>query len=203
MKAVLRPWYAVMAILALTTGCAGAQRASPDVGAAPIMHPVAAADPADVAEQVGTALAMAAEAERRNDTAALARAALQLEQLGARPQTDSDNAALQRWRSALPATAPPMRGRALGPAYRSGKLGPGTAMQLNQTFLGGRSAQIIVRVAHGTVPSLVVHDQSDRQVCAARTDPIRCRWVPLYTQRHRIEMVNSGNEMSQFFVVFD
>lgn len=154
-------------------------------------------------ESVAEALLIAAQAERAQDGAALARAALQLERLGATPQTDGDVAAMKRWRASLPADAAPMRGRALGPAYRSAALDPGGTTQLNQTFLGGRSAQIVLRVSRGPVPRLVVRDQSGRQVCAVGDDPVKCRWVPLYTQRHRIEIVNSGPELSEFFIVFD
>ncbi|WP_296719622.1 hypothetical protein [Erythrobacter sp.] len=165
-----------------------------------------AAVPASVrgkAEQVAQALMMAAMAERAQDTAALAQATLRLDHLGAAPQTDDDAAAMERWRASLPNGSPPMRGRALGPAYRSATLRPGASTQLHQTFLGGRSAQIVLRVSRGPVPRLVVRDQSERQVCLASDDPIECRWVPLYTQRHQIEIVNAGPEQSEFYIVFD
>ena len=115
-----------------------------------------------------------------------------------------DEAAMQRWLASLPADAQPMRGRALGPAYRSAALDPGATTQLNQTFLGGRSAQIVLRVSRGPTPKLVVRDQSARQVCKpVADDPVKCRWVPLYTQRHSIEIVNTGPQMSEFYIVFD
>jgi hypothetical protein len=90
------------------------------------------------------------------------------------------------------------------PAYRSAALASGATTQLNQTFLGGRSAQIVLRVSRGPTPRLVVRDQSERQVCKALVDdPVKCRWVPIYTQRHSIEIVNTGPQMSEFYIVFD
>lgn len=166
--------------------------------------PRPAVAPADRAERVAEALVLAEHAERTQDRAALAQAAARLERLGARPETTADEAAMQRWLASLPADALPMRGRALGPAYRAAALAAGATAQLNQTFLGGRSAQIVLRVTRGPTPELLVRDQSDRQVCKpVADDPLKCRWVPLYTQRHSIDIVNNGPQMSEFYIVFD
>lgn len=173
--------------------------ASPD-------RPVAASASAEAgsrAEKVADALLMAERAERSADAAALARAAVRLDRLAPVAQTDEDETSLRRWLVSLPADAVPLRGRALGPAWRTVALAPGASTQLNQTFLGGRSAQIVVRVAQGPTPRLVVRDQSDQQVCKAADDPVSCRWVPLYTQRHRIEIVNAGREPAKLYIVFD
>jgi hypothetical protein len=155
------------------------------------------------AEQVAEALLRADRAEQRGDAAALAKAALLLDRLGPEAQTDADAEALTRWRASLPADLPPLRGRALGPGYRSAMLMPGAATQLHQTFLGGRRAQIVVRVVQGSPPRLLVRDQSEREVCRADSNPVNCRWMPLYTQRHSIEIVNAGPEMSRIYIVFD
>lgn len=193
---------AAFAALALAGGCAAPQA---ETGA--LARPAAEAAPVtaapDRAAQVADALLLATRAEQAQDSAALVRATLRLSQLGATPQTGEDSAAMARWQASLPADTAPLRGRALGPAYRSEVLEPGGTAQLHQTFLGGRSAQIVVRVARGPAPQLVVRDQSDRQVCVINGDPARCRWIPLYTQRHRIEIVNIGPEPSRFYIVFD
>lgn len=193
------------ACCALAGACAGPDGGPAAHAAAPAAATAAApgAQAPGRADRVAEALVLAAEAERTQDGAALARAAQRLERLGASPQSEADAAAMTRWRASLPADAPPLRGRALGPAYRSGALGPGAATQLHQTFLGGRSAQIVVRVSRGPAPRLVVRDQSDREVCEVAGDPIKCRWVPLYTQRHLIEILNDGPEKSEFYIVFD
>jgi hypothetical protein len=186
-----------LSALALLAGCAAP-------GAVEPAAPVQAVAPADRAERVAEALVLAERAERAQDSAALAQAAARLERLGAKPETTADEAAMGRWLASLPADAQPMRGRALGPAYRSAALASGATTQLNQTFLGGRSAQIVLRVSRGPTPKLVVRDQSARQVCKpVADDPVKCRWVPLYTQRHSIEIVNTGPQMSEFYIVFD
>ncbi|MBU7579202.1 MAG: hypothetical protein KAF27_01845 [Porphyrobacter sp.] len=186
------------ALLALTlAGCGAAD--APISAAAPV--PEAQAE--GRAEQLAEALLLADRAEARGDPAALAEAALRLDRLAPRAQTEADAAAQDRWRTHLPADAAPFRGRALGPAWRSVALQPGAMTQLNQTFLGGRAARIVVKVAEGSTPRLMVRDQTDREVCRAEQGSVTCRWLPLYTQRHRIEIVNSGRAPSRFYVVFD
>ncbi|NCP15040.1 MAG: hypothetical protein GW858_12900 [Sphingomonadales bacterium] len=187
-------------LCALAVGCAAP--GAGDAGQAPAAPVPGAALPSR-AERLADALLMADRAERAQDATALALAAQRLEQLGPKPQTEQDDAAMQRWMARLPGDARPMRGRALGPAYRSAALNPGATTQLNQTFLGGRSAQIVLKVSRGPAPQLVVRDQSDRQVCKTSDDPIKCLWVPLYTQRHSIEIVNIGPAISEFYIVFD
>jgi hypothetical protein len=180
------------AALALA-GCAGSQ-----VAPAPV-----ATVAAPRAEQLAEALVLADRAEQRSDAAALSKAALLIDRLGPEAQTDKDAETLSRWRASLPEDTPPLRGRALGPGYRSAVLMPGAATELSQTFLGGRSAQIVVRVAEGSALKLMVRDQSEREVCQAASDPVNCRWLPLYTQRHRIEIVNTGRTLARFYIVFD
>lgn len=188
------------AALALA-GCAadGARPAPPEVSAAAAALPDAPAR----AERIALALVAADRAERAADAAALARAARRLERMAPAPQTEADDAAMRRWLAGLPPDSAPLRGRALGPAYRSVALEPGAATRLAQTFLGGRSARIVVKVMQGEAPHLMVRDQSAREVCRADRDPVTCRWMPLYTQRHQIEIVNDGREMSRFYIVFD
>lgn len=186
----------LVGLAALTGGCAAPAPVA--IAAAPTEAAVPRA------ERVAEALVMAAHAERAADPAALVQAATRLEQLGAKPDTAADEATMQRWFARLPADGAAMRGRALGPAYRSAALDPGATTQLNQTFLGGRSAQIVLRVSRGPTPWLVVRDQSERQVCKViADDPLKCRWVPVYTQRHSIEIINTGPQMSEFYIVFD
>jgi hypothetical protein len=179
------------------TGCAASGPAPPPAPGAP-----GAATPAR-AEQLADALLLADRAEQRGDAAALGKAAVLIDRFGPEAQTVSDEETLRRWRASLPEDTPPLRGRALGPGYRSAVLMPGAATQLSQTFLGGRSAQIVVRVAEGSALKLSVRDQSERKVCEAESDPVNCRWLPLYTQRHRIEITNTGGRMARFYIVFD
>ena len=80
---------------------------------------------------------------------------------------------------------------------------PGATTQLSQTFLGGRSARIVVKIAEGSALKLMVRDQSELEVCRAERNPVNCRWVPLYTQRHNIKIANTGGAMARFYIVFD
>ena len=184
-------------MLMAASGC------TPSAGGAP-PRAVAGSDTPDPAARIADALVRADVAEAQQDRGALAQAAMVLDRLGARPETADDAARLEVWRAAsLPDDTPPIRGRALGPAFRAAVLDPGSAAELNQTFLGGRAAQIVVRVARGPVPRLVVHDQANREVCKLSDGAGSCRWVPLYTQRHRIQIANTGRGVSKFYIVFD
>lgn len=185
----------VAAVCLIAAGCG----AAPPVAAPLPVEPAASSR----ATRVAAALIAAATAERAGDPGALGLAAGQLDRLGAAPLDAADQAVLARWRAALPGDAAPMRGRTLGPAYRSGKLAPGAVSELNQTFFGGRSAAIVVRTLAGPAPQVVVEDQAKRAVCRASDDPATCSWVPLYTQRHLIRIVNSGRGVSEFYIVFD
>ena len=155
------------------------------------------------ADRVAAALLTAEAAERAADRGELELAMLALDRLGAAPQTEADLAQLDRWRGQLGDASPPMRGRALGPAYRSGSLRPGGKTSIEQTFLGGKRANIVVRVSAGAQLQLRVSDVASRQVCDKDSRVIQCRWMPLYTQRHRIELANLGDETSTYYIVFD
>ena len=155
------------------------------------------------ADRVAAALVTAEHADRIDDTQSLELATLSLVRLGAVPQSDEDIARLDRWRERTTIALPPMRGRALGPAYRSGSLGPGKSTSIEQTFLGGKSANIVVRVSTGARLELRVSDNARRQVCEDNAKVIQCRWMPLYTQRHRIEIANNGDQLSNYYIVLD
>lgn len=184
---------------AMLAGCAGSPPPPPAANAETAPQKDLAR-----AEQLAGALLLADRAEHSGDAAALGKAALLIDQLAPQPQTEGDAETLRRWRTALPAGAQPLlRGRALGPAYRSAVLMPGAATRLNQTFLGGRSARIVVKVVEGSALKVMVRDQSEIEVCRAERPPFNCRWVPLYTERHNIEIVNTGGAVVRFFIVFD
>lgn len=183
---------------AMLAGCTGTQP--------PLAANAEAAPQQDFtrAEQLAGALLLADRAEQEGHATALGKAALLIGQLAPQAQTEGDAEALRRWRTALPAGAQPLlRGRALGPAYRSAVLMPGATTRLNQTFLGGRTARIVVKVVEGSALKVMVRDQSEFEVCRAERTSVNCRWVPLYTERHNIEIVNTGGAMVRFYIVFD
>ena len=191
------------AALAAVSGCAMSGTAPPvaDMGAFAQTEANGIAESA--ADRVAAALVAAEAADRAADRGELELAMLALDRLGAAPQTDADHARLDQWRGQLGTALPPMRGRALGPAYRSGSLRPGGKTSIEQTFLGGKRANIVVRVSAGAQLQLRVSDVASRQVCDKDSRVIQCRWMPLYTQRHRIELANLGDETSTYYIVFD
>ena len=92
------------------------------------------------------------------------------------------------------ADSPPLRGRILGPAYRSGRLQAGATMTLEQTFLAGQTATIALATRGNRSIAIRVMDARDKSVCSEVTEKGRCRWLPLFTQRHRIELTNPGRQ---------
>ena len=73
------------------------------------------------AGRVAAALAQGDAAYAAKDMAALKLALGQLDALGAAPMDEAQDDLLAQWRVAVPELDPPMRGRALGPAYRKGR----------------------------------------------------------------------------------
>jgi len=110
---------------------------------------------------------------------------------------------LGTWRSQMPTSdAAPLRGRMLGPAYRSGTLKPGESLQTSQLFDGGKQARVTFSAAKQTPLAVKVIDSTEREVC--RTDPSNpcsCRWTPPFSGRYRIEAANTGQETVRYFMV--
>src|SRR5690606_5746054 len=110
---------------------------------------------------------------------------------GVHPLDTSGQALLARWRDAVPAGVPPMRGRALGPGYANGTLEPGAAISLDQLFLSGQVATIAVRSTPLVEMHMRIHDATGSVVCDSRPAHARdCRFTPVFTQRYRIELNN-------------
>lgn len=164
---------------------------------------VAGSAPTQRADTLAGALAAADLAADSGDAVALKQSLRTIEALGAKPLTDSDKAALGQWKSAAYSDEPPMRGRTLGPAYRSGMVSAGNKAVIQQTFYGGAPANVSLRVAEGSALKLRITDTSDRNVCEKAARKASCRWMPLYTQMHRIELVNDQGENAHYYIVFD
>ena len=123
---------------------------------------------------------------------------------GARPSDPPGEAALQAWRSALPPDQLAMRGRVLGPAYISGRLAPGGKLRTEQVMLGGKSVSIAAGTAPRTGLRLRIARADGDMVCEQSPAHAReCRFVPTFTQRYRIELVNSGTRDARYHIVFD
>ncbi len=155
----------------------------------------------DATQTVAT-LASAADAQDRGDEAQLRSALLALSELGARPDDRQSEQLVKDWRSTLSGDLPPLRGRALGPAFRSGELPAGGTISLQQTFLAGQSAIIALKTRGGGQVSVRVIDGNERTVCDTSGGTVRCRWTPPYTQRHHIRINNPRDGRVRYFISF-
>lgn len=180
-----------LALLASLGGCAqGAPPAS------------SAAAPFDLPSTVADAFARAHLAEARGDRAALAAALGVIDRSGAKPAADwSGEDPVQRWRALAPDTAPPLRGSPLGPGYRCGALPAGRSDSFEQVFLSGQRAKIALSSPGNAPLTLRVVDANQRAVCATGNAQRACNWIPVFTQRYRIEVTNRGANRADYFLV--
>lgn len=108
--------------------------------------------------------------------------------LGAKP-IDGDDLGM-RWSKGAKQN-PPYRNRALGPGYRSVSLARGDAAHFEQVFLAGQRAQVALVPFNQSEFRLAVSDDQGGMQCAVPT-AMRCSWIPLWTTRYRIDVVNTG-----------
>lgn len=189
---------AVSVAVAVLGGCA-AQNEAELATAAPA--PAATAD--DETGELALALARADAADADGDQAALAQAVERIDQLGGKPMAESADDPVPGWRSQIADGLPPMRGRALGPAYRRGALGPNRMIRTEQVFLAGEKARIALESPAGQGMVLRVLDDKDEPVCDAAVSSRRCHWIPIFTQRYRIEVTNRDDSEQRYYLVID
>lgn len=158
-----------------------------------------AAAPLDRFDRVAGALRDGVAAEARGDRQRLAGAAAVLDSLGATPEAGSEDLAA-RWRGAGGDAVAPYRERALGPSYRRFGLPHMMATRFEQVFLAGRRARVTLLGIGGARARLMVRDDDDKPVCAERPDTA-CDWIPLWTTRYRIDIVNTGGAAGDFIIV--
>ncbi|PLK26908.1 hypothetical protein [Novosphingobium sp. TH158] len=177
---------------------AGACASSPSPGTAQ-----AAPAEASLAVRLADAMADAAEAEARGDGKALARAVQVIDASGPQPLEGAPRDPLPAWRDAVRGEAgPPWRGRPLGPGYRSGKLSVGGRESFSQLFLSGSAATIALSAPTGDRLALRVLDPSAKPICTDESGRGGlCKWVPLFTQRYTIEVMNRGAGDARYFLV--
>lgn len=116
--------------------------------------------------------------------------------IGARP-VETEDLALA-WQKG--AAAVPLRGRALGPAYRRMLLEPRTSLRLEQTFLAGQRAQIEVVAWNHASFQLEVKDDEGKPVCIT-TRSAKCTWLPAWTTRYRVDLSNPSANAGTYFLV--
>ena len=180
---------------ALLAGCA----ANP----APDLQSSVQATQASRAELLAEALTDAQAAEQRADAAALGDALRRLDALGAKALDDQAHSDLVRWSALATPGGPPLRGRALGPGFRSGQLAPSASRVFEQTFLAGKRASIVASVK-GTRPIALEVMAGDKEpLCQRRAPRSTCAWTPLYTQRYSIRLTNPDSEKRRYYLVID
>lgn len=186
----------------LATGCGA--RGQSTMTSAPASHSELAG-PAEThdAGRVAAALAQGDAAYAAKDMAALKLALGQLDALGAAPMDQTQDDLLAQWRVAVPELDPPMRGRALGPAYRKGQVIGQGKDTIDQLFLSGKKASVALEGSGGTRPELAVFDAQNRPVCGPKDRDRRCQWIPVYTQRYRIEIANPGEAALRYYLVIE
>lgn len=188
-------------VLATCLGLGACASVLPDTPAARVDNATQSAQTR--AERLLFALHAADSAERSGDAAELLDAIETIEALGARPGSDVDLADLIRWRAAVEKQRIPMRGRTLGPAYRSGRLAPGQVTTMEQTFLGGKTARVAISSRGDQALGMRVFDGSSKNVCSQIAPNASCRWLPIFTQRHRIELENPGSALVEYYLVLE
>ncbi len=148
----------------------------------------------DAFDRTVTALSVGA-AQHDRPGRRLRDAGIALITIGAKP-IDGEDLGQQWSKGVLP---PAYRDRALGPGYRSVTLGRGRTAHFEQVFLAGRRAQVaLVPLDQSAFRVEVSDDQGSRQ-CIATVG--RCTWVPLWTTRFRIDVVNVANLAGTSFLV--
>jgi hypothetical protein len=168
-----------------------------------LLLPLAMADtPTDSAS---LAIERGVAAEAAGDGRGMLAAARSLEALGAAPRAgEADLAA--HWRKQALARgirdkAPPVRGRALGPGYSRGVLAPGAALATEQVFLAGQKAEIALVPQPGR--SLTIRVAGDKPICerVSARSRVKCDWIPTFTRRVQIRVVNDGRAPALYYLV--
>ena len=94
-----------------------------------------------------------------------------------------------------------MRGRPLGPGYRSGEVSPGGSEQIEQVFLSGKRASVALSIPGRGQLTLHVQNGREEPVCGQAGTASRCQWVPVFTDRYRIKIANPGRTAVRYFLV--
>lgn len=159
---------------------------------------------ASEAEQLAHYLARASDADDAGDPQLLAQMLERIDQLGARPATEAEEAILAGWQQRAAPGTPPMRGRLHGPGFQTGWIAAGSAIEVEQTFLSGQRAAIAVEATRGSTLGLAVADGSDETICnRASRRRSACEWVPVFTRRHIIRIANPGTARAYYHLAME
>lgn len=124
-------------------------------------------------------------------------AASALSALGARP-IEGNPDLVEQW-DGKASTA--YRERVLGPAYVNITLQPGGRYALEQSFLAGRRARVAAFSTKPTRFQLQVKDGDQQRSCTVRQGTANCDWVPVFTGRVQVNLLNAGKSPAKFVIV--
>ncbi len=161
------------------------------------------------ADMVADVIARGLSAEARGDGNALLSEARDLARLS-RPAAGEPDLA-KRWLREARALGVNVkaddiwRGRTLGPAYRSGRIGAHGHFQTRQTFTAGVRAEIALVPMSADPLSLTVDDDEGEAICevAPSAHNLGCRWVPPFTGSSHIEVGNDNDRPVEFYIVLN
>ena len=184
-----------MAMLAVLAGCA--------------TLPAAPAPALTSADPLTSAAALLIAAEEAPDAEARAPLIARLDALGVKVLADTGPTSvddpLAEWRRHYtPVAGEVYRGRTLGPAYRRAQLAAGERLVIEQIFTAGERAEMAAQTRGGQSVALAVANNKAEKVCEAQLTPhARCHWVPIFTERFQITLVNRGTTPASVYLVFD
>lgn len=148
------------------------------------------------------------QGEQNSDAQALRMAAQTLESLGAKPDAEQEDDLSKRWSEQAtlmePSTAVPVyRGRALGPSYKKGMVSAGSAVITDQIFLAGKKASVALVPLSSKPMSIKISDGAGKSICnrSAVSKPANCEWLPLFTERYRINIHTSASQPVTYYLV--
>lgn len=158
------------------------------------------------AERVALALDAGSSSASAKSRVAAART---LAALGARPAVPGDPDLAASWSATTAAAArgadaePVYRGRMLGPAYRKGSISAGAEVLIEQVFMAGQVAEVVLSPSGGAQLNLTIADPAGQEVCNSRIlrPQGRCSWRPPFASRYRVRISNSGAQEANFFLV--
>ncbi|MEH6660049.1 MAG: hypothetical protein V7679_00250 [Parasphingorhabdus sp.] len=194
-----------VSILPACTGSASGAAAQTSPGQADIAKP---AVDASAVMRTADAIVAGQLGAKNSDAKALRTAAQTLESLGARPDDDQENNLSKSWSEQAstidPSTTPPVyRGRALGPSYKKGMVSATARVSIDQIFLAGRKASVALVPASPKPMSIEISDGQGKNICTRHTSskPANCEWLPLFTERYKINIRTSESRPVTYYLV--
>ena len=154
------------------------------------------------AEQVAAALGEGSAPGPAKNRMAAART---LAALGARPAVAGEPDLAASWLAQEQGAdkEPVYRGRMLGPAYRKGLIGAGADVLIEQVFMAGQVAEVVLSPSDGARLNLTIAGPSGQEVCKSLVlrPPGKCSWRPPFAGRYQVRINNSGAQCASFFLV--